>query len=274
MPWNAQNTIKNKKPAGGGITLTFDNMTGVTTNIVPGWTVYTISSTTLLTKTITASVSSTTSINILMAGGGGGASGSGWYSGGGGGGRLLERTKTINSATPIQTFTCTLPASSTGPQVGGTTRLTFSDPLVGDISCGGGGYGYVSGGANSNAPAGGGSGGGGGSTSGDGYAGGTGVFGYNGGRGGKISSWNGCGGGGGAGGNGGDAVAGPNTQGSPGPGLPATLAGITSVYPSTTKFCSGGFAYGAGSTYGGGAAGLSTSSTTGNPGVIIIAVPT
>ena len=77
-------------------------------------------------------------------------------------------------------------------------------------------------------------------------------------------------GGGGAGGNGGNATA--NSNGNPGPGLPATLDGIKSVYPSTT-FCSGG-GPSVGSPYGGGAAGGTQGATTGNPGVIIIAVPT
>jgi len=37
MPWNSLNTIKPPaKKAGGGITLSFDSMTGVTLNTVPG----------------------------------------------------------------------------------------------------------------------------------------------------------------------------------------------------------------------------------------------
>ena len=248
-------------------------MTGVTANTVVGWTVYTISSNTALNKTITATVSSTTTINILMAGGGGGADGTGGYSGGGGGGRFLEITKSINSAIPTQTFSCTLPAKSTGQQVGGTTSLTFSNPLIGDISCGGGGYGYPTGETNSNAPLGGGSGGGGGTNNINDYGGGSGRFGFSGGFGYRNPPWYGVGGGGGAGGKGGDATA--SAHGTPGPGLPATLAGITSVYPSTTKFCSGGSRGVTGSTYGGGGAGaLQGATTTGNPGVIIIAVPT
>ena len=251
-------------------------MTGVTTNIVPGWTVYTISSATALNKTITATTTGTPTINILMAGGGGGANGGNpnhiwWYSGGGGGGRFLERSKTINSTTPTQTFTCTLPARSTGAVGGGTTSLTFSDPLVGDISCGGGGYGWRYGG---NTPINGGSGGGGGANE---YydigLGGPGVFGYEGGGGGRsFTGINYGGGGGGAGGAGENAT--NSSHGSPGPGLPATLAGIKSVYTSGYTFCSGGSAGGAGSTYGGGATTAFQNNTTGNPGVIIIAVPT
>jgi hypothetical protein len=270
MPWNALNTIKNKKPAGGGgtITLTFDNMTGVTTNTVVGWTVYTISSNTALTKTITATVPSTTTINILMAGGGGGVNGAS-ANGGGGGGRLLQISKSINSATPTQTFTCTLPAKSTGALDGGTTRLTFSDTSVGDISCGGGAFGSLYGRA---APAGGGSGSGGGANSSGGNSGGFGVFGNNGGSGlYRFGSGSG-GGGGGAGGFGGQGQDYGST-GSGGAGLSATLAGITSVYPSEIKFCSGGGS-GVGSTYGGGGAGGTGNTSTGNPGVIIIAVPT
>lgn len=244
-------------------------MTGVTANTVAGWTVYTISSNTALTKTITATTTGTPTINILMAGGGGGANGAGggggWYSGCGGGGRLIQISKTLNSTTPTQTFSCTLPAKSTGALVGGTTSLTFSNPLIGDISCGGGGYGDITG---SNAPVGGGSGGGGGGYNGGSSFGGEGVFGYKGGYGRNYFTTYRGGGGGGAGGQGGDATNGSN--GTPGPGLPATLDGIKSVYPSTT-FCSGG-GPSVGSTYGGGAQG-SQGATTGNPGVIIIAVP-
>ena len=208
-----------------------------------------------------------------MAGGGGGAmgeyGGGGWYSGCGGGGRLIQISKTLNSTTPTQTFSCTLPAKSAGAVHGGTTTLTFSDTLVGNISCGGGAYGQKFG---ISALANGGSGAGGACTSGSGsYNGGSGVFGGNGGRGNMNASYVGRGGGGGgAGGNGGDATA--NSNGNPGPGLPATLDGIKSVYPSTT-FCSGG-GPSVGSQYGGGAQGGSQGATTGNPGVIIIAVPT
>lgn len=249
-------------------------MTGVTTNTVTGWTVYTISSNTALTKTITATTTGTPTINILMAGGGGGANGAGggggWISGCGGGGRLIQISKTLNSTTPTQTFSCTLPAKSTGAVHGETTSLTFSDTLVGNISCGGGAYGDRYG---NSALADGGSGAGGGSNAASTAGGsGVGVFGFNGGQG----NYNGVfnrgygGGGGGAGGNGGDATA--NSNGAPGPGLPATLDGIKSVYPSTT-FCSGG-GPSVGSPYGGGAAGGTQGATTGNPGVIIIAVPT
>jgi hypothetical protein len=273
MPWNALNTIKNKKPAGGGgtITLAFDNMTGVTTNTVAGWTVYTISSNTALNKTITATTTGTPTINILVAGGGGGAmgeyGGGGWYSGCGGGGRLIQISKTLNSTTPTQTFSCTLPAKSTGAVHGGTTALTFSDTLVGNISCGGGAYGHKFG---ISALANGGSGAGGAGAY-DSYNGGSGVFGGNGGAGSYSFGRGYGGGGGGAGGNGGDATV--NSNGNPGPGLPATLDGIKSVYTSGYTFCSGG-GPSVGSTYGGGAQGGSQGATTGNPGVIIIAVPT
>ena len=206
-----------------------------------------------------------------MAGGGGGAlgagSGGGWYSGCGGGGRLIQISKTLNSTTPTQTFSCTLPAKSAGAVHGGTTTLTFSDTLVGNISCGGGAYGHKFG---ISALADGGSGAGGAGAGYDSYYGGSGVFGFKGGAGAYSFSRGYGGGGGGAGGNGGDATA--NSNGTPGPGLPATLDGIKSVYPSTT-FCSGG-GPSVGSPYGGGAQGGSQSSTTGNPGVIIIAVPT
>ena len=247
-------------------------MTGVTTNTVAGWTVYTISSNTALNKTITATTTGTPTINILMAGGGGGANGAGggggWISGCGGGGRLIQISKTLNSTTPTQTFSCTIPAKSTGAVHGGTTTLTFSDTLVGNISCGGGAYAEQ---FSINALANGGSGGGGGgSGSYGGSPGGTGAFGGNGGGGFYNFGRGYGGGGGGAGGNGGNATNGSN--GSPGPGLPATLDGIKVVYPSTT-FCSGGGSS-VGSTYGGGAAGGTQGATTGNPGVIIIAVPT
>jgi hypothetical protein len=249
-------------------------MTGVTTNTVTGWTVYTISSNTALNRTITATTTGTPTINILVAGGGGGAmgeyGGGGWYSGCGGGGRLIQISKTLNSTTPTQTFSCTIPAKSTGAVHGGTTTLTFSDTLVGNISCGGGAYGHKFG---ISALANGGSGAGGAATSGLGsFTGGAGAFGGNGGRGAINSSYVGRGGGGGgAGGNGGDATV--NSNGTPGPGLPATLDGIKSVYTDGYTFCSGG-GPSVGSPYGGGAQGGSQGATTGNPGVIIIAVPT
>jgi hypothetical protein len=243
-------------------------MTGVTTNTVTGWTVYTISSTTLLTKTITATTTGTPTINILMAGGGGGSGGGGSVSGGGGGGRLIEISKTLYSTTPTQTFTCTIPAIANGAMHGGTTILSFSDSLVGDISCGGGAFGSL---FNTSALPNGGSGAGGGANATyGGSPGGAGVFGYKGGGGYYNFGTARGGGGGGAGGAGENATI--SSNGNPGPGLLATLDGIKSVYPSTT-FCSGG-GPAVGSTYGGGAMGGQVSATSGNPGVIIIAVPT
>jgi hypothetical protein len=271
------NSLKTQaKKAGGGITLTFDSMTGVTLHTgTPGWIVYTISNptgiTTAITRTITASVSYDTSINIVVCGGGGGSNGAGWYSGGGGGGRFREASKLISALTPTQTFTCTIPAIANGMVNGGTSSITFSVPTVGDISCGGGGYGWREGGGN--APANGGSGGGGGATSGGGWIGGTGAYGYNGGRG---DSYNGNyfgGGGGGAGGNGGDSRSNILVSGTAGPGVSTLLAGILSVYPTTYKFCGGGGNAAAGSGFGGGAESNVIAAATGRPGAVIIAVP-
>lgn len=270
------------KKAGGGITLSFDSMTGVTLNTVTGWKVYTISSTTAMTRTITATVGSDVSINIVVCGGGGGSIGSGsGYVGGSGGGRFREIQKFISATNPTQTFTCTIPAAVTGGS-GGASILTFSVPSIGDISCNGGGAGGYSGG---NAPTNGGSGGGGGSS----YnfqslqpirnSGGTGVT--NGGSGFNTgnaynSGTSYGGGGGGAGGSGASAT--ENGNGAGGLGISATLAGITAVYNNTYKFCSGGhgeYSYSPVSTFGSGSTGQRTSygSKTGNAGAIIIAVP-
>lgn len=251
-------------------------MTGVTLNTVAGWKVYTISSTTAMTRIITATVVADTTINIVVCGGGGGSYSEADYCGAGGGGRFREASKSISALTPTQTFTCTIPARANGNQVGGTSSITFSVPSVGNISCGGGGIGLQSGGSASNAPANGGGGGGGGYSIRGGYNGGAGVFGGNGGAGDFFGSGS-VGGGGGAGGNGGNANR--STPGTPGPGVSTTLAGILSVYPSSYKFCSGGDQYAAGSAFGGGAqgnhrpSGGASSSLPGNPGAIIIAVP-
>ncbi len=277
MPWNSLNTIKPpRKKAGGGITLSFDSMTGVTLNTVSGWKVYTISSTSAMTRTITATVVADTTINIVVCGGGGGSYSDSDACGAGGGGRFREASKLISALTPTQTFTCTIPIIATGNQTGGTSSITFSDPLIGDISCGGGGKGLMTGGSASNAPANGGSGGGGGYGIYGGYNGGTGVFGGNGGAGDYFSGSGSVGGGGGAGGNGGNANR--STPGAAGLGISTTLAGILSVYNSSYKFCSGGSGISAGSAYGGGAIGNhrgsgASSSRSGNPGAIIIAIP-
>lgn len=279
MPWNSLNTLKTPaKKAGGGITLSFDSMTGVTLHTgTPGWKVYTISSTTAMTRTITASVLSDTTINIVVCGGGGGSYTTQERAGGGGSGRFREASKLISALTPTQTFTCTIPARANGNQAGGTSSITFSVPSVGDISCGGGGIGRQDGGSASNAPANGGGGGGGGYSIHGGYNGGAGVFGGNGGRG---DSWSGrysVGGGGGAGGAGGNGNG--NSNGAAGAGVSTTLAGILSVYNSSYKFCSGGDYYSSGIEYGNGAQGANPSnipplpSTSGNPGAVIIAVP-
>lgn len=282
MPFNGFNMLKTPaKKAGGGITLAFDSMTGVTLNTVTGWKVYTISSTSAMTRTITATVASDTSINIVVCGGGGGTIVSGVYNGGSGGGRFREVQKFIQATNPTQTFTCTIPAVVTGGS-GGTSSITFSVPSIGDISCGGGGVGGYSGG---NAPTNGGSGGGGGSS----YdslnlvpvskPGGTGIT--NGGSGFNTgnaynSGTNYGGGGGGAGGSG--ASANINGHGAGGLGISATLAGITAVYNNTYKFCSGGHgnnSYSAESTFGSGSTGQPSGYgyKTGNAGAIIIAVP-
>jgi hypothetical protein len=282
MPFNGFNMLKTPaKKAGGGITLSFDSMTGVTLHTgTPGWKVYTISSTTAMTRTITANVLTDTSINIVVCGGGGGGRNNysgGWtsHSGGGGGGRFRQASKRVSALTPTQTFTCTIPAVATGDVNGGTSSITFSNPLVGDISCGGGGYG--SSGSGGNAPANGGSGGGGGvAFQGWGWwgsIGGTGVNGGNGGRGNQNGgmNWVGPGGGGGAGGNGGDGGT-ANGAGLPGPGVPTTLDGIKLVYNSSYMFCDGG----SGNNYFGSGANITVNvntSVSGRPGAIIIAVP-
>lgn len=261
-----------RKKAGGGITLSFDSMTGVTLHTgTPGWKVYTISSPTAMTRTITATVASDTSINIVVCGGGGGAYSSFNNCGGGGGGRFRQVQKFIPSSSPTQTFTCTIPVRANGIE-GGTSSITFSVPSIGDISCGGGGVGaYGSGG---NAPVNGGSGGGGGATTSTAYSGGTGV--YNGGSGYVYFGEPRTGGGGGAGGNGGNA--GIYGYGAGGLGVSTTLAGISLVYTSSYKFCEGGYGQGSsnGSFIGEGGTGIasgSTSRTTGGPGAVIIAVP-
>jgi len=282
MPFNGFNMLKTpRKKAGGGITLSFDSMTGVTLNTVAGWKVYTISSTTAMTRTITATVASDTSINIVVCGGGGGTIVSGVYNGGSGGGRFREVQKFIQATNPTQTFTCSIPAAVTGGS-GGTSSITFSVPSIGDISCGGGGAGGYSGGS---APTNGGSGGGGGSS----YnfqslqpisnPGGTGITnggsGFN--TGNAYNSGNNFGGGGGgAGGNGGNATS--SGHGVGGLGISTTLAGITTVYSNTYKFCSGGhgdYSYSAVSTFGSGSTGQQSGygGNTGNAGAIIIAVP-
>jgi hypothetical protein len=280
MPWNSLNTLKTPvKKAGGGITLSFDSMTGVTLHTgTPGWKVYTISSTTAMTRTITASVLSDTTINIVVCGGGGGSYTTQERAGGGGGGRFREASKLISALTPTQTFTCTIPARANGNQVGGTSSITFSVPSVGDIYCGGGGIGLQFGGSASNAPANGGGGGGGGYSIGGGYNGGAGVFGGNGGRGYSMSSGiNSVGGGGGAGGAGGNAY--EYYNGAAGAGVSTTLAGVLSVYNSSYKFCSGGSGGISDGTIGSGAQGAETNSvpplpsTSGGSGAIIIAVP-
>ncbi len=264
----------------GGEILTFDSMTGVTLHTgTPGWKVYTISSTTSMTRTITASVLSDTTINIVVCGGGGGVIGGGnqKYSGGGGGGHFREASKLILASTPTQTFTCNIPAVANGQNAGGTSSITFSVPTLGDISCGGGGYG--SSGRGGNAPANGGSGGGGGvSFEGWGWlgsSGGTGVNGNNGGRGNRNGGmgWVGPGGGGGAGGAGGDGGT-EAGYGSPGSGVSTTLDGIKLVYNSSYKFCGGGggsdvVEFGSGAR----ASANVTAAASGNPGAIIIAVP-
>ncbi len=279
MPFNGFNMLKTPpKKAGGGITLSFDSMTGVTLHTgTPGWKVYTISSTTAMTRTITATVASDTTINIVVCGGGGGSYTTSEMAGGGGGGRFREASKLISALTPTQTFTCTIPARANGNQVGGTSSITFSVPSVGDISCGGGGIGLQTGGSASNAPANGGGGGGGGYSIHGGYNGGTGVFGGSGGAGDFRSGSGSVGGGGGAGGNGGNASG--SSAGTAGPGVSTTLAGILSVYTSSYKFCGGGQQYASGSGYGGGAQGADPGSSPsfpsrpGNAGAIIIAVP-
>jgi len=263
------------KKAGGGITLAFDSMTGVTLHTgTPGWKVYTISSTSAMTRTITATVASDTSINIVVCGGGGGAISFSNNSGGGGGGRFREVQKFIPSSSPTQTFTCTIPARATGLQVGGTSSITFSVPSIGDISCGGGGCGSYTGGSTSNAPVNGGSGGGGGATTSTAYSGGTGV--YKGGSGFVYYGQPITGGGGGAGGNGGNAGAG--VYGVGGLGVSTTLAGISLVYTSSYQFCQGGYGQGSsnGTLIGQGGTGIASGSphtTAGGPGAIIIAVP-
>lgn len=253
-------------------------MTGVTLHTgTPGWKVYTISSTSAMTRTITATVASDTTINIVVCGGGGGSYAAGERAGGGGGGRFREASKLISATNPTQTFTCTIPSIATGNQVGGTSSITFSVPSIGDISCGGGGIGLQTGGSASNAPANGGGGGGGGFSIHGGFSGGTGVFGGNGGTGDFRSGGGSVGGGGGAGGAGGNANG--SSWGSGGVGVSTTLAGILSVYNSSYKFCSGGNQNATGSTYGGGAQGADSRSSPaypsrpGNAGAIIIAVP-
>jgi hypothetical protein len=284
MPWNSLNSLKTKaKKAGGGITMSFDSMSGVTLHTgTPGWKVYTISSTSAMTRTITATVSSDTSINIIVCGGGGGSIGYfNGSAGGSGGSRFREIQKFISATNPTQIFTCTIPASAFRSS-GGTSSITFSVPTVGDISCGGGGAGGYIG---DNAPPNGGSGGGGGSAY--NYSsytpinnpGGTGVTSGGGGFNTGYSSSSGTsynGGGGGAGGSGASATSSGNGAG--GLGISATLAGITAVYNNTYKFCSGGHGNPASSpesTFGSGSTGILTGSgsKTGNAGAIIIAVP-
>ena len=277
MPWNSLNSLKTPaKKAGGGITLTFNNLNSVTTTTVTGWKVYTISSESAITKTITASVLSDTSINIIVCGGGGAVNTSSNNAGGGGGGRFFEVQKRILASTPTQTFTCTIPAMASSTS-GGTSSITFSVPTVGDISCGGGGCGSYNGGTAINAPTNGGSGGGAGADTIRGYSGGAGVF--NGGSGFSSTSYGSCtvGGGGGAGGPGGNG--GNGAHGGGGAGKIATLPGITSVFNSSYQFCrGGGGGYGtAGNNIGDGAGSLGPYSgrtyANGGQGAIIIAVP-
>ena len=270
MPWNLINTIKSPaKKGGGGISLSFDSMTGVTLNTSAGWKVYTIGGTSAITRTITATVLSDTTIHIVVCGGGGGSySLVGETTGCGGGGRFREASKLISALTPTQTFICTIPAAATGNQVGGTSSITFSEPSIGDISCGGGGIGSFNGG---NAPANGGGGGGGGYYGTSGGSGGLGVFGGSGGNGYGGGS-RGVGGGGGAGGDGQGGYNGGNGAG--GAGIRSTLAGIRSVY-NTTYFCLGGGGNGFShdsTTYGGGA-NRTTTTGSANPTAIIIAIP-
>jgi len=276
-----------KKAGGGGITLSFDSMTGVTLHTgTPGWKVYTISSTSAMTRTITATVASDTSINIVVCGGGGGSKSSGTGCvGGSGGGRFREIQKFISALTPTQTFTCTIPAIASNTS-GGASILAFNVPSIGDISCGGGGAGTYEGGGSSNAPANGGSGGGGGSSynwgtyKSNNNSGGTGVtnggYGFNTGTAYYYPGANFGGGGGGAGGNG--VSANESAHGAGGVGISATLAGITAVYNNAYKFCTGGHgnhSYSPDSTFGSGSTGAQSSggSKTGNAGAVIIAVP-
>lgn len=276
MPWNIFNTLKTPAKKAGGEILTFDSMTGVTLHTgTPGWKVYTISSTT----TITANVLTDTSINIVVCGGGGGVGAfQSQGAGGGGGGKFREVQKRILASNPGQTITCS--PSPTGAGVaGGTSSIIFSDPTVGDISCGGGGKGTTFGSPSNDAPTNGGSGGGGGGSIFSTYSGGVGV--YNGGSGFYSESLIFCrnGGGGGAGGNGGNGVSG--SMGVGGSGVSTTLDGIKLVYSSTYKFCKGGEggtnANVFGDTFGTGGGGIYPNSGSnggvGNKGVIIIAVP-
>jgi hypothetical protein len=294
MPWNSWNTVKPPaKKAGGGITLSFDVPANVVTNIVTGWTVYTIKGNVVATATVTG----TTSINILAVGGGGGSYGTPTISGGGGGGgRFLEITKTINMATPTQTITCLVAANTISyyGSRGGNTEVKFSDSAVGNIFSGGGGCGGSAGSTTTTPPVGGGSGGGGGSSSGGGDPGGIAQNGFDGGSG-SVNL--GGGGGGGAAGVGQNRTSG----GGGGPGKAPTLNGIKLVYtgntfcgggggaPSGTAGCVGAGVGGAISTnqssaqnatgFGCGAGGYNplnnvTPYTYGGPGVVIIAVPT
>jgi hypothetical protein len=279
MPWNIFNTLKTPAKKAGGEILTFDSMTGVTLHTgTPGWKVYTIRSSSAITRTITANVLTDTSINIVVCGGGGSnVPGTNDTCGGGGGGRFREVQKRILASNPGQTFTCNISATNLR-SVGGTSSITFSDPTVGDISCGGGGKGTFNGGNQSNAPTNGGSGGGAGATKENAYSGGTGVTnGGNGTSGLYADAGSFPGGGGGAGGNGGNGSHyGPGVKG---PGVSTNLDGIKLVYTSSYKFCAGG----GGTGYGGVVNDIGTGANSiipfasgesaGAPGAIIIAIP-
>ena len=280
MPFNGFNMMKTPAKKRGVEILTFDSMTGVTLHTgTPGWKVYTIRSSSAITRTITANVLTDTSINIVVCGGGGGTfPGPNNTCGGGGGGRFREVQKRLLASNPGQTFTCNISATNY-QSVGGTSSITFSDPTVGDISCGGGGKGTFHGSYHSDAPTNGGSGGGAGATMSIANSGGNGVTRGGNGYSGLYSNYASFpGGGGGAGGNG--ANGSPYNIGDKGPGVSTTLNGINLVYSSTYKFCAGG---GQGVGNGGvvddigtGANSISLGQggeTAGAPGAIIIAVP-
>lgn len=276
MPWNIFNTLKTPAKKAGGEILTFDSMTGVTLHTgTPGWKVYTIRN--VSSRTITANVLTDTSINIVVCGGGGGVVPfQNQGCGGGGGGKFREVQKRILASNPGQTFVCS-PSPSGAGVAGGTSSIIFSDPNIGDISCGGGGKGTTFGGSNSNAPTNGGSGGGGGGSTYGTYPGGFGV--YNGGSGyyNSTLSWCANGGGGGAGGPGGSS-SGAFAHGSGGSGVSTNLDGIKLVYNSTYKFCNGGGGGGSfvdtiGSGSGGITADYGAGGGVGASGAIIIAIP-
>jgi hypothetical protein len=277
MPWNIFNTLKTPAKKAGGEILTFDSMTGVTLHTgTPGWKVYTIRSSSAITRTITANVLTDTSINIVVCGGGGSIVPTNGTCGGGGGGKFRQVQKRILASNPGQTFTCNISATNIG-SVGGTSSITFSDPTVGDISCGGGGKGTFNGGTESNAPTNGGSGGGAGATMTIANSGGNGVTRGGNGFSGLYSNYGSFpGGGGGAGGNGGDAN--QYNGGDKGPGVSTTLDGIKLYYTSSYKFCAGGSGGGSGvvNDIGTGANGIffgGSGQSAGAPGAIIIAIP-